>query len=258
MPSPVQIDGVRHTFKGAVGLDGLTASIPSGICGLLGPNGAGKTTLMRLLATIYTPQQGRISVAGNDLGSESGRKAARTVIGYLPQAFGFYPNFTVSEFVEYFAIMRGVTYPHVSPAVSTALARVDMTNRATTKMKALSGGMIRRVGIAQAIAHEPHLLILDEPTAGLDPDQRHQLRLNLHELAQTTTILISTHLAEDIAALGGNVLVLNEGTLRFQGTAAALTDLGAQLAAADRDMRTPIERGYSVAQQLPPVRPGDG
>lgn len=254
--SIITVDVVTHTFRGAVALDHLSLGIDHGITGLLGPNGAGKTTLMRLLATIYKLQSGDITLLETSLHDDDGRRTARTQIGYLPQNFGFYPNFTVTEFVEYFAILRGVSHPHIDPAVSEALERVDMASRAKQKMKSLSGGMVRRVGIAQAIAHRPKFLILDEPTAGLDPDQRYQLRESLRDLAADTTILISTHLAEDIAALGGQVLVMNEGSLRFDGTTAELALLGGNAPLRENDMRTPIEKGYSVAQARPAIRPG--
>lgn len=243
----VTLEDVTHRFRGHVALDRLSLAIAPGICGLLGPNGAGKTTLMRLLTTIYTVQSGSISVLGCDLGTRSGRRSVQTDIGYLPQSFGFYPNFTVSEFTEYFAILRGVRGSQIDRAIAAALARVDLTERATSKMKTLSGGMVRRAGIAQAIAHGPRLLILDEPTAGLDPEQRQELRKTLHDLSATTTVLISTHLAEDVAALGGHVLILNEGTLRFSGDVAQLIALGEAAPPDQNDLRTPIERGYSIA-----------
>lgn len=242
----VTLEQVTHRFRGRVALDRLSLTIGPGICGILGPNGAGKTTLMRLLATIYRPQSGAIAVFGHDLTTEAGRRAAQAETGYLPQTFGFYSAFTLREFVEYFAILRGVRGAAVDPAVADALARVHLTSRASSKMKTLSGGMIRRAGIAQAIAHRPRLLILDEPTAGLDPEQRQELRTTLRDLSVTTTVLISTHLAEDIAALGGSVLILNEGTACFAGPTADLIALGVDQEQDDNDLRTPVERGYSL------------
>ncbi|MGI8406835.1 MAG: ATP-binding cassette domain-containing protein [Thermomicrobiales bacterium] len=136
----VTVDNVTHTFKGTVALDHLSCEISDGITGLVGPNGAGKTTIMRLLATIYTLQQGEITLLGTSFRDDAGRRAAQSRTGYLPQSFGFYPNFTVKEFVEYFAILHGVSHPEIDPAVMNALERVDLVSRAKQKMRSLSGG----------------------------------------------------------------------------------------------------------------------
>jgi ABC-2 type transport system ATP-binding protein len=245
---------VSYRFRRNLALNHLSLNIGGGVCGVLGPNGAGKTTLIRLLTTIYDLQEGEISILGTDLGTEAGRKRARRDVGYLPQSFGFYPSFSVRQFVEYFALLQGVPTADLRLAVDESLDAVDMLARASNKMRSLSGGMVRRVGIAQAIVHRPRLLILDEPTVGLDPDQRYQLRVTLDALSARSTILISTHQAEDIHALGGQVLVMNEGSVRFSGRTEELSKLGGQIPATDsRDLRSPIERGYSVAQTLPPV-----
>jgi ABC-type multidrug transport system ATPase subunit len=158
------------------------------------------------------------------------------------------------EFVEYFAILRGIPAPEIDKSIARALEDVNLSDRTDSRMRSLSGGMLRRAGIAQAIVHRPQFLILDEPTAGLDPNQRYQLRETLQSIASTTTVLISTHLAEDIATLDAQVLVLNAGSLRFAGTVPDLIAHGDQALTRPDDPRTEIERGYSVAQSLPPIR----
>lgn len=248
----VTLENVSHRFGKRLALDDLSLSLDGGLYALLGPNGAGKTTLMRLLATIYRPQSGKIIMFSNDLSTTNGQDQARQSVGYLPQSFGFYPHFTVEQFVRYFALLCGVQPGSARTAVKVALGRVGLMDRSSAKMRSLSGGMVRRVGIAQAIVHEPRLLILDEPSAGLDPDQRYQLRSMLQELSTDRTVLLSTHLSEDFASLGGNVLVLNDGQLRYSGTRDDLVQLGSQLAVDEHDPRTPVERGYSVALTISP------
>lgn len=246
----VVVTDVRHAYRNHPALQDVSFALQPGTCGLLGPNGAGKSTLIRLLATTTRLQSGSISVFGHELGSRNEMEKAQAFIGYLPQTFGFFPGFSVREFVTYFAILRGVTAEALDDAVTTALTRVDLADRADEKMKRLSGGMVRRAGIAQAIVHRPGVLLLDEPTSGLDPDQRHHLRQTLHELAKDSTIMISTHLSEDIAALGGKVIVLRDGAIRFEGTAEDLATLGTKHAPDTDDLRTPLERGYSMTQTM--------
>jgi ABC-type multidrug transport system ATPase subunit len=254
-PSPaISVDVVTHRFKSVTALRDFSCAIGAGVTGLLGPNGAGKTTLMRLLTGIYPIQSGEIRIEGYPLSSPEGRDAAAARIGYLPQTFGIYGNFTVREFVAYFSILHGLPASSLDDAVDDALNRVDLYQRAKDRMRSLSGGMVRRAGIATAIAHHPSVLILDEPTAGLDPDQRYRLRETLRDLSADTAVLISTHLSEDIAAFGGDVLVVNEGQLRFCGTVRDLEAMADRADLRSNDMRTPVEKGYSVAQTLPPMQ----
>jgi len=252
--SVISVEDVTHRFRSVTALHDFSCAVGPGITGLLGPNGAGKTTLMRLLTGIYTLQSGEIRIDGQPLSSPRGRDATASHVGYLPQTFGIYGNFTLREFVTYFSILRGVPASNLDAAVGEALIRVDLHQRAGDRMRSLSGGMLRRAGIAQAISHRPDVLILDEPTAGLDPDQRYRLRETLRDLASDTSVLISTHLAEDIAAFDGDVLVMNGGQLRFSGTVRDLAALSGRAGTRENDMRSPVEKGYSVAQTLPAVR----
>jgi len=250
----IGVDFVTHRFRLVTALRDFSCAIGPGVTGLLGPNGAGKTTLMRLLTGIYALQSGEIRIDGQSLTSPAGRDHAAAQVGYLPQTFGTYGNFTVREFVTYFSILHGVASSDLDTAVDEALRRVDLDGRAGDRMRSLSGGMVRRAGIAQAIAHRPRVLILDEPTAGLDPDQRYRLRETLRDLASETAVLISTHLAEDIAAFDDDVLVMQSGQLRFSGTVRELAALADRAETRENDMRSPVEKGYSVAQALPPMQ----
>lgn len=223
-------------------VDGLDLALGTGVHGLLGPNGAGKTTLMRALATVLRPAGGSLELLGQRANGVVDLRAVRRQIGYLPQEFGFYRRFTVREFVEYLAWLKQMPPRDVPAAVQRAIERVGLTDRANHKMKTLSGGMRRRVGIAQAIVNDPQILLLDEPTAGLDPDQRLQFRSLLRELAADTCVLVSTHLVEDVAAACTDVLLIDEGKLVFKGVPA---DLAAAAGDGDGAGDSPTERGYS-------------
>jgi ABC-2 type transport system ATP-binding protein len=197
-----------------------------GITGLLGPNGAGKTTLIRILATLLAPSAGEVRVNGwrtSDLGD---RVEIRRRLGYLPQDLGLYPRFTVFEFVDYLAILKeldDVADRH--RRVRAALAAVELEDLAGRKIRTLSGGMRRRVGIAQAIVADPQLLLLDEPTTGLDPEQRMRFRQLIAGIGEHRTVVLSTHLVEDVAAVCTRVLVLWQGRARFFGTPSELRQL---------------------------------
>lgn len=221
-------------------VDGVDLAIGNGVHGLLGPNGAGKTTLVRALATVLRPAGGTLSLLGQTVSGRIDLRQVRRQIGYLPQEFGFYRRFTVREFVEYLAWLKEMPAREVPGAVQRAIDRVGLTDRADHRMKTLSGGMVRRAGIAQAIVNDPQILLLDEPTAGLDPDQRMQFRALLRELSVDTCVLVCTHLVEDVAAACTDVMLIDEGRLVFQGVP---TDLAA--AGGDGERDSAAERGYS-------------
>jgi ABC-2 type transport system ATP-binding protein len=212
-----------------------------GVFGLLGPNGAGKTTLLRTLAAVVPPSGGDLRICGYPVRGMADARAARRQVGYLPQHFGYFPGFTVYEFVRYCAWLHEVPAKDIHEATVRAIKSVDLADRARVKLRKLSGGMLRRCGVAQAIVGSPRLLLLDEPTVGLDPAQRLEFRELIRSLRDVTVVL-STHLVEDVTATCDEVFVMNEGRLRFRGTPQELADAAAPGALGD----TPIERGYTT------------
>ncbi|PWJ51142.1 ABC-2 type transport system ATP-binding protein [Quadrisphaera granulorum] len=240
-------------------VDGLDLRLGAGVHGLLGPNGAGKTTLVRVLATVLPPSSGDISLLGVDVRDVRRRRELRRQIGYLPQAFGYYPRFTVREFVEYFAWLKEVPAARAGVAVDTALERVGLADRAGDRMKSLSGGMLRRAGVAQALVNDPRVLLLDEPTAGLDPEQRVAFRSLLRELALDAAVVVSTHLVEDVAGACTHVVLMEAGRVVATGTPAGLAEAGRRglvhdgdgvcglvgSGSADDGLASAIERGYT-------------
>jgi ABC-type multidrug transport system ATPase subunit len=239
----VELTDLTRRFGRTQAVAGVNLDAGPGVFGLLGPNGAGKTTLLRMMATVIPPNSGTLRLLGRDPGSYAPRREIRRRLGYLPQALGYYPGFTVAEFVEYFALLKDMPPARVPGAVATAIERVDLGNKARAKLRTLSGGMLRRVGIAQAIVNEPELLLLDEPTAGLDPEQRVQFRALLREFGQRATVIVSTHLVEDVGAACSEVALMNDGKIVFRGTPEELT-ARADGTAASGD--APLERGYSA------------
>ncbi|MGQ4418516.1 ABC transporter ATP-binding protein [Streptomyces sp. SAS_269] len=242
--SSILVSGLRVRHRKNVALDGVDLDLGTGVHGLLGPNGAGKTSLIRVLATVARPSAGRMEILGQDTAGHRGRAAIRRRLGYLPQEFGYYPGFTVREFVAYVAWLKEMPAARVPAAVADAVARVGLADRADAKIRTLSGGMVRRVGIAQAIVNEPSVLLLDEPTAGLDPEQRVEFRELLRELGASATVVVSTHLVEDVAAACTEVTLLDGGRIAYRGTPHSLTLMG-ETSGGPGDH--PIERGYTAA-----------
>jgi ABC-2 type transport system ATP-binding protein len=239
----IEISDLVRRFGRTAAVDGVTLTAGPGVLGLLGPNGAGKTSLLRMLATVLTPTAGTIRLLDRDPSGYGPRREIRRRLGYLPQNLGYYPGFTVAEFVEYFALMKDMPPTRVPLAVATAIERVGLGDKARAKLRTLSGGMLRRAGIAQAIVNEPGLLLLDEPTAGLDPEQRVAFRTLLRELGETATVVVSTHLVEDVGAACADVAVMSAGRLVFRDRPDALAALG------DTDGAVgdaPLERGYTT------------
>ncbi|GAA3944343.1 ABC transporter ATP-binding protein [Streptomyces gulbargensis] len=245
-PTTVAVTGLTVRHRRTVALDALDLSLSPGVHGLLGPNGAGKTSLIRVLATVAAPSAGRVELLGADAARPAGRTAIRRRLGYLPQEFGYYPGFTVREFVAYVAWLKEVPSDRAPAAVERAVERVGLGDRIDARMRSLSGGMVRRAGIAQALVNEPDLLLLDEPTAGLDPEQRVEFRALLREVGETSTVVVSTHLVEDVAAACTEVTLVEAGRLAWRGTTAGLTALGTAPDAAG-SATSPIERGYTSA-----------
>jgi len=224
----VSLHEVSQRFGQTTALNRVSFDVKPGVTGLLGPNGAGKTTLLRLVATVLGADRGELRLLGRDPRDGVERTAIRRRLGYMPQEPGFHRGFTAFEFVDYVAILKEWTdrrARHVE--VRRVLERVGLGDVASRKIKALSGGMRRRVALAQALLGDAELLVLDEPTAGLDPEQRLRFRELLSTNAGDQTVLLSTHQTEDVAALCGHVVVLDAGAVRFAGTPAELTALAA-------------------------------
>ena len=222
----VEITGLTRRFGRTMAVAGVDLQAGPGVFGLLGPNGAGKTSLLRMMATAVPPTSGRLRLLGRDPGRYGPRREIRRRLGYLPQNLGYYPGFTVAEFVEYFALLKEMPAARVQAAVAAAVDRVELGGQAKARLRTLSGGMLRRVGIAQAIVNEPELLLLDEPTAGLDPEQRVAFRALLRELGQRATVVVSTHLVEDVGAACAQVALMDQGQIVFHGTPADLVARG--------------------------------
>lgn len=197
----------------------VNLTISQGMFGLLGPNGAGKTTLMKILATLLPKTGGKVTICGTDISQE---REIRRMVGYLPQDFSMYGNMTVYEAMDYLGVLSGMKKAERRERIPMLLEKVNLTENHGTKVKAMSGGMRRRLGIAQAILHNPRVLIVDEPTAGLDPEERVRFRNLLCEIAEERIVILSTHIVGDIEATCENIAVLNQGELLFQGT---VTDL---------------------------------
>lgn len=197
----------------------VNLTISQGMFGLLGPNGTGKTTLMKILATLLPKTGGKVTICGTDISQE---REIRRMVGYLPQDFSMYGNMTVYEAMDYLGVLSGMKKAERRERIPMLLEKVNLTENHGTKVKAMSGGMRRRLGIAQAILHNPRVLIVDEPTAGLDPEERVRFWNLLFEIAEERIVILSTHIVGDIEATCENIAVLNQGELLFQGT---VTDL---------------------------------
>ena len=238
----VEITALTRRFGRTEAVAGVDLQTGPGVFGLLGPNGAGKTSLLRMMATAIPPTSGRLRLLGRDPGRPGPRREIRRRLGYLPQQLGYYPGFTAAEFVEYFALLKEVPAGQVRAAVTAALDRAELGGQARARLRTLSGGTLRRVGIAQAIVNQPDLLLLDEPTAGLDPEQRVAFRALLRDLGRHATVVVSTHLVEDVGAACAQVALLDRGKIVFQGSPGELAARGAGHGVGD----APLERGYSA------------
>ncbi|MEW9530487.1 ATP-binding cassette domain-containing protein [Microbispora sp. NPDC049125] len=224
----VSVRGLGKRYGRRIVLDGLDLAFGRGVTGLLGPNGAGKTTLLRCLATTLAPDTGEVRVLGLDPRSHAERTELRRRLGYLPQDPGFYPHFTAFESLDYVAILKEMTDRRERHReVRRVLGEVGLLDRAATKVRKLSGGMRQRLALAQALLGEPRLLVLDEPTVGLDPEQRLRLRALVSELGESRTVLLSTHQTEDVAALCERVVVMDAGRVLFDGTPGGLAAVAA-------------------------------
>lgn len=223
----IEIDGLTKTYSGDVqALRGLTLDIGSGMFGLLGPNGAGKTTLMRVIAGLLKPSSGSVRVLGEDITTQAGKLAVKRQLGYLPQELGLYPNLTGREFLDYISVLKGISDKQErARQVQEILDLIRLTDQADRRLKTYSGGMKRRIGIGQALLGYPKLLIVDEPTAGLDPEERVRFRNLLAEMAARCTVILSTHVIEDISHSCNDLAIIREGRVLFRGQPGELIGL---------------------------------
>lgn len=211
----LKMEGVTKEFHGFTAVDQVSCTMKNGVYGLLGVNGAGKTTLMRMLCTLLKPTDGKITCDGQDIFEMDGEYRKR--LGYLPQEFGFYPDFTVQDYLMYIASIKGLRQAVAKKRVKELLQRVGLSKVVHKKMKKLSGGMKRRVGIAQAMLNDPEILILDEPTAGLDPNERIRFRNLLSGLSQDRLVLLSTHIVSDVEYIANEIMLMGDGRIIRSG-----------------------------------------
>lgn len=213
----IEVCHLSKSFHGKKVLDNVDFTLQTGICGILGPNGAGKTTLMRCITGLY-PFDGEIKVSGRKLS-----KKARTDIGYLPQKFGLYPELTVYEMMRYFGKLKKIPEKQIRDLISKSLKMVNLDGEEKKQVKKLSGGMVRRLGIAQAFLGEPGIVLLDEPTAGLDPEERMRFKNIITNMGRDRLVIVSTHIVEDVEACCDHILVLDRGHNKFLGRNGDLT-----------------------------------
>ena len=207
------IDRVSKQYKNHIAVDRISLKLHQGVYGLLGANGAGKTTFMRMLSGILDPTSGNISYNGIDVTDEG----YRAILGYLPQDFGYYPEFSAMDFLLYFAALKGIPKLKAKKKAKELLKLVDLEDVQRKKIKTFSGGMKQRLGIAQALLNDPKLLILDEPTAGLDPKERVRFRNLIETYGKNSIVLLSTHIVSDIEHIASQILMMKDGRLIYQG-----------------------------------------
>lgn len=239
----LEVEHVSKVYRRDItAVSDVTVSLGPGVLGLLGPNGAGKSSLMRILATVTRPTEGRVSWDGTDIVADP--DALRRVLGYLPQDFGVYPHLTAREFLSYLAAVKGIAARPARKRIDELLEAVQLTEAGTRKLGHYSSGMRQRVGIAQALLNDPQLLIVDEPTAGLDPERRIRVRTLLGELAVDRHVILSTHIVPDVEAVADDIAVLGQGRLRYRGTPEGLL----------REARGRVWELLASADELPALR----
>lgn len=207
------IDRLTKQYQNRIAVDRICVNLQKGVYGLLGANGAGKTTLMRMICGILKPTGGTIAFDGIDVSEE----AYRAILGYLPQDFGYYPEFSAMDFLLYLAALKGIPKAQAKRKAAELLELVSLQEVSRRKIKTFSGGMKQRLGIAQALLNDPKLLVLDEPTAGLDPKERVRFRNLIESLGKDSIVLLSTHIVSDIEHIADEVLMMKDGQLIYQG-----------------------------------------
>lgn len=217
----LRIEGLTKKFKDITVVDNVSCTLTNGVYGLLGVNGAGKTTFMRMLCTLLKPSCGSLLLDGQDIFAMD--EEYRKLLGYLPQDFGYYPDFSVYDYLMYIASIKGLRPAVAKNRTKMLLEQVGLWQDRNKKMKKLSGGMKRRAGIAQAMLNEPKILILDEPTAGLDPNERIRFRNLISELSEERMVLLSTHIVSDVEYIAKEILLMNKGRIEMSGSSEELT-----------------------------------
>lgn len=250
MSTEIEINNLSQFYGRKQALKNVTLHIGTGMFGLLGRNGAGKTTLMKVLATLLPVSQGEVTVCNIPVRKEA---QIRKITGYLPQEFSMYANMTVYEAMDYMGVLSGLRKAERKDRIPYLLEKVNLESKSRVKVKALSGGMKRRLGIAQAILHDPRILIVDEPTAGLDPEERVRFRNLLCEIAEERIVILSTHIVGDIEATCERIGVLEEGEIIYQGSVTELIDRAKgkiYTAEINRLEMTKLKEEYSVTSMV--------
>lgn len=219
--SELEIDRLTKRFKNKIAVDAVSLRLRHGVYGFLGANGAGKTTLLRMLCGVLKPTAGEIRCDGTEIGTLDGEY--RYLLGYLPQDFGYYPDFSARRYLEYLAACKAVPKYMVKEKVQEMLRLVGLEGEQKQKIKSFSGGMIRRLGIAQALLNDPEILILDEPTSGLDPKERIRFRNIISALSKRRIVILSTHIVSDVEFIADQILLMKQGRIVEQGTAREVT-----------------------------------
>lgn len=215
------VDRLTKQYQNKIAVDRINLKLNCGIYGLLGENGAGKTTFIRMLCGILKPTNGTVTFDGMDVSSEE----YRAILGYLPQEFGYYPDFTGMDFLLYMSSLKGLTKTTAKRKAIKLFELVNLSDCAKKKIKTYSGGMKQRLGIAQALLNDPKAIILDEPTAGLDPKERVRFRNLIKELGKDSIILLSTHIVSDIENIADDVIMMKDGQIIFEGATSDISDL---------------------------------
>lgn len=247
----LRIDRVTKNYGSKIACDRLSVTLEKGVYGLLGANGAGKTTLMRMMCGILSPTSGSISYDGIDVS----REEYRDILGYLPQDFGYYPEFTAQDFMMYIAALKGIPKSRAKIKTAELLETVSLKNDAKKKIKTFSGGMKQRLGIAQALLNDPKILILDEPTAGLDPKERVKFRNIISRMGADRIILLSTHIVSDIEHIANTIMVMKDGRLIHEGS---LEDIISVIKGKVWECTVPQEMADTLTEKYPVINTRNG
>lgn len=215
---------LQKTFQEKIAVQNISMRFQNGVYGLLGENGAGKTTLMRMICGILEPSQGEILCDGMKIGKMGGEY--RSLLGYLPQDFGYYEDFTANRFLHYMAALKALPEDYAEKRIDELLEMVDLADVRKKKLKTYSGGMIRRIGIAQALLNDPEILVLDEPTSGLDPKERVRFRNIISSLGKDRLVILSTHIVSDVEYIADNIMIMKNGKMIRTGTASSMAEEG--------------------------------